>query len=65
MATVIAIVTSLRWVQCNSIGLFTVGVSDSDIPIAKSGMGVAPKFSVSDPLCTLYKSLSLTVNTNR
>ena len=44
--------SDLLWVQCTSMDLFTVSVcisdSDSDIAIAKSGMGATPKFSDSN-----------------
>ena len=41
-------VSDLLWVQCTSMDLFAVSDSDSDVSFAKSEMGVAPKFSVSD-----------------
>ena len=41
-----AIATLLEWVLLCTIGLFTVSVSDCDVAIAKSGMGVAPILAI-------------------
>ena len=41
-AIAIVIATLLEWVLLCTIGLFTVSISDCDIAITKSGMGVAP-----------------------
>ena len=54
-AIAITIATSLEWVLLCTIGLFTVSVSDCDVAITKSGMGVAPILAISDSLYILYK----------
>ena len=57
-AIAIAIATSLEWVLLCTIGLFTVSISDSisdcDVAITKSGMGVAPILAISNSLYILY-----------
>ena len=46
--------SDLLWVQCTSMDLLTVSNSDSNIAIAKSGMGVAPILVISDYQFPIY-----------